>query len=177
MDPKKLQAMLDHYEITQVLVEYCHGCDRADGEHMASVYAEESWDDHGHYKGDGKQFAREAVVNIATLRTCHHQLGQSLIKVDGDRAGAETYFIASLRMPTPEGGEILNQISGRYVDVLERIDGAWKVKHRTCVRDWSISLPVIDNWQDGVPFVEGQTSGDDVSYAVLGIRHSGRPRA
>ncbi len=35
---KRLQEMLDHYEITKVLSEYCHGLDRMDqipdGEHL-----------------------------------------------------------------------------------------------------------------------------------------------
>jgi hypothetical protein len=42
---QRLQAMLDHHEITQLLAEYVHGCDRCDTDAMASVYWDDSWDD------------------------------------------------------------------------------------------------------------------------------------
>ena len=31
----ELQEMLDHYQITKMLKEYCHGCDRLDATRMA----------------------------------------------------------------------------------------------------------------------------------------------
>jgi SnoaL-like domain len=164
-----LQEMLDHYQITKVLNEYCHGCDRLEQEQMAGVYLEDSWDDHGRNKCPGKQYAKIAIANLAAnTNSCSHVMGQSLIRVDGNEAGAETYFIAIVRVPRGEG-EALNQIGGRYVDKLQRIDGKWKIKHRICARDWSITLPVTENFLEGVPFVEGQRGGKDPSRAVLGF--------
>jgi len=54
----RIQEMLDHHEIRKTLAEYCHGCDRADEPHMGSVYASDSWDDHGDVKASGDDFAR-----------------------------------------------------------------------------------------------------------------------
>jgi hypothetical protein len=42
-----LQEVIDHHEIRKVMSVYCHGCDRGDEARMASVYLEQSWDDHG----------------------------------------------------------------------------------------------------------------------------------
>src|SRR3546814_5472140 len=39
-----------------------------------------------------------------------------------------------------------NQLGGRFVDYLERVDGGWKIKKRIVVRDWSISMPVTADW-------------------------------
>jgi hypothetical protein len=172
----KLQAMLDDWEIRRLLAEYCHGCDRLDAVHMASVYAEVSRDDHGHFKGDGKEFARYATQTMKeTVNSCSHLLGQSLINVDGDRAAAETYFQATLRYSSADGVERLNQLGGRYVDTLERHEGNWRVKQRTCVRDWSISHTIKEDWLKDDPFVQGRPSGEDVSFAALGLKHSGSP--
>src|SRR3974390_288727 len=97
MDPR-IQEMLDHHDIKRTLAEYCHGCDRCDEPHMASVYRQESWDDHGHIKAPGPEFARLMTADILRrTQTLSHLLGQSLIKVDGDEAGAETYFLAVFR--------------------------------------------------------------------------------
>ena len=60
MDEARLQEMWDHHEIRQLLATYCHGCDRADELEMASIYCDESYDDHGEHKMDGKLFARRS---------------------------------------------------------------------------------------------------------------------
>ena len=147
MNHPRLQELLDHHDIRQLLATYCHGCDRADEVEMASVYLEDSWDDHGKRKMPGRRFSIETVdETIATTSVCSHQLGQSLIKVDGDTAGAETYFIATVLYPDRGEGEILNQLGGRYVDTMHREAGEWRIKQRLCVREWSISRPIQSDW-------------------------------
>ncbi len=171
----RLREMLDHHDIRTLLAEYCHGCDRHDYLRMADTYHEDSWDDHGNYKMPGKEFAAVAVTeNLRDANMLMHHLGQSLIRVDGDEAGADTYFLASVST-TENGKEVINQIAGRYVDHLERRDGSWKIKKRICVREWSISLPVDRDWLAGHDFVMGQRSGSDPSFAALGIEHRGFP--
>ncbi len=105
-----------------------------------------------------------------------HMLGQSLIKVNGDEAGADTYFIASSCRPAEEGGEVLNQMGGRYVDFLVREDGRWKVKRRVCVHDWSNTTWYHGDWLGKNAYVQGMRSREDPSLEVLGVEHSGSAR-
>lgn len=168
MDPR-LQEMLDHHEIRQTLAQYCNACDRCDADRMASVYLEDSWDDHGQYKAPGREFARAITSEVLrTTEAISHLLGQSIINVNGDEAGAETYFIAVWRSRTEAGVDVCNQLGGRFVDTFRRDDGRWLIKRRVAVRDWSITLPVE---QDFVGDTQGLTNGcrskDDPSYAVL----------
>jgi hypothetical protein len=173
---KRLQEMLDHYEITKLLNEYCHGCDRMDQVYMASVYSQNSWDDHGRNKCPGPEFASRTMNDMqAMCNMCSHLMGQTLIRISGDEAGAESYFIATVRSSTDEGGELLKQLGGRYIDTFVREAGQWRIKRRICVRDWSISQPISNDWLAGAGFVEGQRSNDDASASALGIRHSGMP--
>jgi SnoaL-like domain len=173
-----LQEMVDHYQITKVLSEYCRGCDRLDRVQMANVYFGDSWDDHGSVKCPGPEYAAIATGALgAVTNSCSHQLGQSLVTVVGDDAGAETFFVATLRTAAKEGGETLNQIGGRFVDTLIRVEGNWKIKHRVCVRDWSISVPIKEDFLKDDPYVQGQRSAADPSYAVLRMEHSGLPDA
>lgn len=173
MDPR-LQELWDHHEIRQLLAEYCHGCDRVDEVHMASVYCDESWDDHGSAnRCDGREFARRMTADMATTGAlCSHQLGQSLIRLRGNEAGAETYFVATVQYP---GKAAINQLGGRYVDALERVDGAWRIKKRTCIREWSITQPIEADWLAKAGFVGPANSQVDPSYEVLGMTHSGVP--
>lgn len=174
MDPR-LQELLDHHEIRQLLATYCHGCDRADEVEMAGTYCEDSWDDHGRRKMPGRQFSMETVAeSMETTKVVSHMLGQSLIRVSGDEAGAETYFIATVVYPDRGEGDILNQLGGRYVDTLHREDGSWKIKQRLTVRDWSASRPITSDWLAGSGFIETRRGPSDKSYEVLGLCHSGR---
>ena len=167
----RLQELWDHHEIRQLLATYCHGCDRADEVMMASTYCQDSWDDHGTRRMDGKRFAFETVAeSIETTNIVSHQLGQSLIRVRGDKAGAETYFIATLTYP---GVNNLNQLGGRYVDWLEREQGAWKIKKRICVREWSVSQPIAGDWLATAGFVDTKRGQADESWDALGLPFEG----
>jgi hypothetical protein len=170
---ERLQQMLDHFEITRVLSEYCHGCDRMDQALMAAVYAEGSWDDHGQDKCSGPEFAQRTMDNMQRTDSVSHLQGQSLINVNGDEAGSETYFLAVIAARDSEGNAQLKQMGGRFIDSFIREDGQWRIKKRVCVRDWSITLPRDADWLDGREFVEGQRSQLDPSQTVLGLTHSG----
>lgn len=176
MDPR-LQDMLDHHEIRQLLATYCHGCDRGDEVEMAGTYSAESWDDHGPRKMEGRRFSIETIEeSLRTTKLVSHLLGQSLIQVAGDSAGAETYFIATVVYPGRNGmADVFNQLGGRYVDTLARENGAWKIAKRICVREWSISHPTERDWLAGKGFAEARRDGADPSYAALGLIHAGNP--
>jgi hypothetical protein len=176
LDPR-LQDVIDHHEIRQLLAAYCHGCDRGDEVEMASTYAAESWDDHGPRKMEGRRFSIETVEeSLRTTRVVSHLLGQSFIKVKGDAAGAETYFVATVIYPGQDGGlDTLNQLGGRYVDTLRREGGTWRIAKRLCVREWSISHPIERDWLANRGFIETRRGPADASYDVLEITHSGNP--
>jgi hypothetical protein len=174
MMDERLQELLDHHEIAKTLKEYCHGCDRGDEHRMAGVYLEDSFDDHGIFKAPGKQFAKLMMERIlATTDSLFHMLGQSLIEVHGDEAGAETYFFAVSGNKREDGALMCNQLGGRFVDKLRREEGRWLIKHRVVVRDWAISLPVEADWTAAAGLQDGQRSGADPSFAALGRVHRG----
>ncbi len=176
-DTERLQELWDHHQIRQLLAVYCHGCDRTDEAEMASVYSARSWDDHGANKCDGKAFAHLILKQAReTTRVMSHQLGQSLIRVEGSRAAAETYFVATMIADTPEG-EQMTQLGGRYVDTLTRDGGSWLVKERLCVRDWSSTGLIDPGYLARSGFIEGARAGEDVSWAKLGLTPDRRSNA
>lgn len=171
---ERLKEMLDHYEIRKTLAEYCHACDRADEALMRSVYAgDDSWDDHGHVKAKAPEYCR-VMTNLVLERTeaISHILGQSLIKVEGDRAGAETFFLAFMRLPGADGArDRMNQLVGRFVDELERIDGRWRISKRLCVRDTSMTTYIERDDYAGYGFIQGGRDAADPGAALIGIAH------
>jgi SnoaL-like domain len=178
MDPR-LQEMIDHHEIRKVLALYCHACDRGDAMVMASVYSgDDSFDDHGLVQAPGPEYATRMTASILERTDAvWHVLGQSMIVVDGDAAGAETFFLGFMRLRPIDGVSKLNQLAGRFVDRLVRIDGQWKIRHRTCVRDTSITLRVDEDMQAGYGLKPGTRDADDPGAALIGLLHLSPPPA
>lgn len=171
----RLQELLDHHEIKKLLNIYCHGCDRLDAERMASVFHSDSWVDHAADHCPGREFV-DVTMAAQKVHTSmvSHLLGQSQIDVKGEDAASETYFFVALRGTGQTGAKLLTFMGGRYVDTFAKEAGEWKIKKRVCVRDWSYSQVVEKDFLEAQPFIDGAWSGDDPSYAVLGIKHSGR---
>jgi hypothetical protein len=168
MDPR-LQALIDRAEILEVLHQYVHACDRSDHARIVDVYHPDSLDNHGTYQCSGREFAKIVCDGNAERETMSHLLGQSTIRVDGDHAGAETYFIATVTR-SENGERHLDQMGGRYVDTLERRDGRWRIKDRICTCEWSVTSRIEKQWHQDGQFVRGTFDHNDPSYHVLGLR-------
>jgi len=171
----RLQMMLDHFEIREVIEAYVHASDRSDVEGVKDVYWEDSFDDHGPISGPGFEFATNCVEALNQHWTgCTHLLGQSRIRVDGDRAGVETYYFASLTRDQ-DGAVMLDLQVGRYIDVMERRDGIWRIKDRRCTQEWSTSIPQGQGFMLNSAFLKGSRSTDDPAYETLSLEN-GRSR-
>jgi ketosteroid isomerase-like protein len=164
MSDTALQVLLDKDAIRDVISRFCRGCDRRDAEMMASCYHPEAIDDHGMYYGPGVQFFEANEEVDAQVRALHHNLGQSIIEVEGDVAAAETYAIATIDgLPGSEETVLLNV---RYVDRFERRDGEWRIAHRFVAFDSEMRVA------GGVPsFIpeknHGRRDREDASHAVF----------
>lgn len=173
MDPR-LQELIDHHEIRKVLALYCHACDRADAAMMTACYTgDDSWDDHGTVKATGPEYVRVMADKIVTrTEAMSHILGQSLINVEGDSATAETFFVGFFKLPGDgDQSARMNQLVGRFVDRLERIDGAWKIRHRTCVRDTSMTTAVTRDEYAAFGFAAGTRDESDPGASLLRLAH------
>ena len=167
MDPR-LQALIDRQDILDVLHQYVHGCDRSNEPRIAEVYLPGAMDNHGLFQGTGEELAKFVCDSNPQYTTMSHLLGQSTIHIDGDKAGAETYFNATIARMDGEV-RIVDMMGGRYVDQLERHDDKWKISDRVCTCEWSYTMRVENEWQRGAGFVQGSFDKIDPSYAALGL--------
>ena len=125
----------DKWELAELVAVLSVAVDRGDREAIIACYAEDSFDDHGAFKGSGREFAEMicATGGPADLMTMHHLLGQSVFDVDGDQAWGETFFV----MHAVIGNQTASGF-GRYIDYFRRIDGRWKLAYRRVVPDATI---------------------------------------
>ena len=121
------------------------------------------------HKLPGREFAAVMSAHIAvSSESMYHLLGQSLISVDGDTAGAETYFHAVSVTTGSDGVHESNHLGGRFVDTIVREDGTWKIRRRVVVRDWTITLPIKADWTPATFLTPGLRSQEDPAFAGAG---------
>ena len=154
------------------LMRYGRGIDRTDVELLRSCYHADSWDDHGHFKGTGHDFA-EFIVGSIVERAHHttHAVANVAIEIDDLNAGiahAESYGMSFLRRST-DSNEWLDAFFGRYVDRFERREGEWRIARRVVVHDWSISCPLGETAHFPLlmdSFMQGRRDRQDFVYRM-----------
>ena len=166
-----VRRLADKDEIRDVLMRYSRGVDRLDVALLTSCYHADSWDDHGHFKGTGHEFA-SFIVESLRGRTHHttHSVANVLIEldpIDRDTARGESYAIAYLRRRDDAGDEWLDLFAGRYVDRFARRDGVWRIASRVVVHDWSTSTRLDEASSFPLPmegFTQGARDRSDLVY-------------
>jgi hypothetical protein len=148
----RLEGWVDKAELAQLVAVLSSAVDRGDRARIVSCYAEESFDDHGAFKGSGRAFA-EFVCGPGSMTRMHHLLGQSLFDVQGDEAWGETFFVfhGAVGTSTLSG-------CGRYVDYFRKIDDTWKLVYRRVVPD---EIPLGD---DLTAYGQARRDRGDPSY-------------
>jgi uncharacterized protein (TIGR02246 family) len=112
----------DKDEIRELYARYCLYFDQGAAIEWAACYT-----DDGEFIGAGQHLkgrrAMEQFLAGLATSTRHRFTANHVIDLDGDRAVCHSSVLLL------DGGEIAS--SGRTVDELERVDGAWKIARRT----------------------------------------------
>ena len=163
-EPNLLEELQRERLIRQKLLQYCRGIDRCDAELVASVYHPDGTDDHGSFKGLGRDFATYAAEHLkAGCDATLHALGDSLFNfVSPHMAIVETYVQAFHRRHDDDG-IFLEKFGGRYVDRFEERSGEWRIAHRVCIHEWDAKERVELAFRPG-RFVEGVRDRSDLAY-------------
>ncbi|HLY56116.1 MAG TPA: nuclear transport factor 2 family protein [Stellaceae bacterium] len=156
MDPSAVRSVADKQAIANVLAVHSRGIDRRDEALLRSAYHDDGAVAYGFFDGPAADFCRILTQGLAGQPITTHRSALPWIKLDGDRAKSETYVVAYVELPLPTGA-VQCLIGGRYLDHLERRDGAWRITLRTYVLDWNVNQPSTVSWNDGM-------------YAQLNIR-------
>lgn len=166
-----LDALIAKDAIRDVLMRYSRGVDRGDAELLKTCFHADSTDDHGHWKGNGHDFA-DFIVKSLAQRTHHttHSVANVLIELDDhddNKVRAESYAIAYLRRTDADRAEWLDLFAGRYIDRFERRDGHWRIADRVVVHDWSYSTRFDAGSNFPLPmegFTQGRRDRSDLVY-------------
>lgn len=169
-DPNTLETLLAKQDITDVIMRYARGTDRADGPLLKSCYHDDAIEEHGStYSGPAHDYVDGAVKRISQMGVMAHYVCNICIDLDGDTAYVETYVLTFARFEK-DGEPWDTQTGGRIVDRFERRDGVWKIAHRKMAFDWNRDAPSREGWclgmfkPDDPGMVMGRKGAEDLSY-------------
>jgi SnoaL-like domain len=162
-----LRELLDKQAIHEVLMRYCRGIDRCDEELLRTVYHPDATDNHGLFVGKAADFIPWALAGLKRDESTNHFIANELIEIRGDVAYSESYLLAVHRRKRDDGSLVDLTFAGRYVDRLERREGAWKIADRKVVLDWSRLDPVEKSFSLE-RFLTGRRSREDEVYRRSG---------
>jgi len=135
-----LAELADREAIRDCFARYARGFDQGDADLVRSAF----WPDAHHkgtIEGGPEDLIAASVPLLMTMDITLHQLGQSLIRIKGDKAVAETLFSA-FHCITHAGESRYMLMGGRYADRLEKRDAEWRLADRRVYFNWAHEEPV-----------------------------------
>lgn len=167
MNPNdRLEELLAKQDCIELVYALARAIDRCDADQIAACYHDDATDDHGLIAGTIQEFVAGVIPMLRSMKRTQHNVTNILIRVNGDQARGEAYFIAQ---HTVLGGDKETEMfaAGRYLDRFERRAGLWRIAHRHAVYDWTASIPASGGW-DGPPMSSllrrGERGTGDPSY-------------
>ena len=130
-------------DIMDAVYRYMRGQDRLIPELQRSAFHDGAYVDCGPFAGLPDDYVAYAQRMLAGCVNTHHMIGQVQIKVEGDTAYGEVYFIAWHRIPL-DGGQKDLIFGGRYIDEYARKNGEWRIWKRREIADWTRTDPPAD---------------------------------
>ena len=127
------------------MARYSRAVDRHDNDLLRSLFTE---DIHFNYNNGQVDFVGYAgyvkmVDGLKRHRVTMHFMENQLIEVTGDTARMETYANNHHVNVGTDGKETDRVVVCRYQDQVVRVDGHWKVKHRTMIVDFTRLDPIV----------------------------------
>ena len=150
-------------DIHDVICNYMRGQDRLMPTLHRSAFHDDAYVDCGLFAGDADGFVGFAQGFLAELKGSQHLIGQAQIRVDGNVAYGEVYFIAWHRI-VENGADKDLIVAGRYIDEYQDRGQGWKIAKRRELIDWARTDLAADSFlKDQVGLVLGARGADDFS--------------
>ncbi|PLK24118.1 hypothetical protein C0V72_05970 [Porphyrobacter sp. TH134] len=144
-----IAEIADRLAIAETLALYCRGIDRCDPDQLAAAFTPGAQIDYGDGANPIAAVIPGLMAGLGAMRLTQHNISNTVMRIAGETARAETHCVALHIIPAP-GGEIELVVGGRYLDRLEKHAGRWQIAERVYVMDWTRSAPATLQWEGGL---------------------------
>ncbi len=163
-DHAAVELLMAKDQIREQIYNYCRGLDRMDKPLSLAVWHPGATVNFaGNFTGTGPEWIERVWVGHARIHSHAHQMTNIIMKVNGDKATSETYFIVSLHAQPTETSASTRLIRGRYADRWSRLNGKWAIDHREILVDFETT----ETSSGPNPKAPGRRDRTDSSYGYL----------
>lgn len=136
------EGLLAAFAMRATVERYAMAVDRGDGELFAAQFTPDGVLDapRGHFVGRAQLATVPPMMRRLYERTHHSVVGMVPV-IDGGKATAETYTYARHYYRDPAGQEFCYEMTVRYEDEFEAVDGCWLIARRLLVLVGDATLP------------------------------------
>jgi ketosteroid isomerase-like protein len=163
---RDVRYLQDRTAILDCIAAHARGCDRHDVDLLTGTYHDDGVDVHGATVNAGPEYAGWVNAAHAATSVDHlHNITTHTCEIDGDEAHAESYVLVTLLRPDSTTATVM---CGRYVDRLERRDGAWRiaVRHATVELAYTADARLLQSpFFTAQGYEHGTRDRTDLSYA------------
>jgi hypothetical protein len=158
-----ISKVIDRQQIQDLLLRYCRGIDRMDQALVRSCYHQDAMDEHGSFIGSVDEFIVWCWRLLSRYTMTMHYISNILVEIDGDRAQSECYGTAVHRgdQQYPERNLV---VGFRFVDVLEKRSGQWRILRRVATTEWVSRQSGDNQWPIPESMRQGQRDVSDIIY-------------
>jgi hypothetical protein len=162
---RDVRYLKDRAEILDCVARHARGCDRHDVELLTNTYHHDGIDEHGDARIPGPDYAAWANGVHGASSSAHlHNITTHSCEIDGDTAHAESYVLVTLLTPDATTATVM---CGRYLDRLERRDGAWRIALRRSTVELAFTADASllqSTFFTAQHYIRGTRDVDDLSY-------------
>ncbi|MCB2073866.1 MAG: nuclear transport factor 2 family protein [Novosphingobium sp.] len=144
-----LQDLLDRAKIRECVERLARGEDRRDADLISASWWPDATYDYGVQSGDFASYLAWVVPGADAIKNTQHVLGQTHTELDGGKARSETHVVSYHRVDMGAGDQD-TCIGGRYLDLMEKRDGEWRIASRVMLYDWYTEWGDAIDWSQGV---------------------------
>jgi hypothetical protein len=164
---RSFRDVADRQAIIDQIHRYARSVDRLDHEIGYACWHADGTADYGDdiFQGTGRGFIDFCLDSHTHALMHSHQMTNTIIDLEGDRATSETYAIVTVRSKgRADPDKIMQYMSWtRYIDTWSCREGRWAIDHRYVVIDFDLAQevdPSIKAWR-------GTRDRDDPSFRIL----------
>lgn len=173
-DPFSPQRIADRLEIEHVIRGFCQAVDRADFDVLDAVFHDDAVCNQGAFHGPARDLVPILRARHAGIVFAQHHITNIMIEfvVGDDRALVESYCLGWVAaaapadaLPRPEAARVDGFSTSRFIDIVERRDGRWKIAERTAIAEARTDIaahpfPIVA----GSAMVAGRRDKDDFLF-------------
>jgi len=144
-DHATLHDLVEREAVRQLMFDYACACDRRDATALAQCFTDDiELVTPGAPVLQGPGTAATVVNTLSDMfSVTQHQVHNTRYRLEGDHATGETYCTAiHILRPDQDGKQSRLDWGIRYQDILRRVAGAWRIRRRELIIDWTDRRPL-----------------------------------